>query len=98
MTITRRESLKIFAGTIAATVVTASRLRARVIKSPADSRSARRIDTHHHVFPPSYIAALTAVAKRKGAVSVVDNTFMSSYFQKPLNLGADIVVRFMAEA
>ncbi len=38
------------------------------------------------------IAALTAIAKRKGAVSVVDNTFMSSYFQKPLSLGADIVV------
>ncbi|MGK5081874.1 cystathionine gamma-synthase [Bdellovibrionota bacterium FG-1] len=38
------------------------------------------------------IQALTALAKRKGAVSVVDNTFMSSYFQKPLNLGADIVV------
>jgi cystathionine gamma-lyase len=38
------------------------------------------------------IAALTALAKKKGAISVVDNTFMSSYFQKPLNLGADIVV------
>jgi cystathionine gamma-lyase len=38
------------------------------------------------------ISALTALAKKKGAVSVVDNTFMSSYFQKPLNLGADIVV------
>jgi cystathionine gamma-lyase len=38
------------------------------------------------------IAALTAIAKRHGAVSVVDNTFMSSYFQKPLSLGADIVV------
>src|ERR1700742_822681 len=38
------------------------------------------------------IAALTALAKKKGAISVVDNTFMSSYFQKPLNLGADIVM------
>lgn len=38
------------------------------------------------------IAALTALAKRKGAISVVDNTFMSSYFQKPLSLGADLVV------
>jgi len=38
------------------------------------------------------IAAVTAIAKRKGATSVVDNTFMSSYFQKPLTLGADIVV------
>jgi cystathionine gamma-lyase len=38
------------------------------------------------------IQALTALAKRKGAISAVDNTFMSSYFQKPLSLGADIVV------
>jgi cystathionine gamma-lyase len=38
------------------------------------------------------IEALTALAKKKGALSVVDNTFMSSYFQKPLALGADIVV------
>ena len=38
------------------------------------------------------ISALTSLAKSKGAVSVVDNTFMSSYFQKPLSLGADIVV------
>src|SRR5690349_2273362 len=30
------------------------------------------------------IAALASLAKRKNAVSVVDNTFMSSYFQKPL--------------
>jgi predicted TIM-barrel fold metal-dependent hydrolase len=62
MTITRRESLKVFAGTIAATVVTSAAgaiLRARVVQGP-DGRSARRIDTHHHVFPPPYIAALTA--------------------------------------
>jgi cystathionine gamma-lyase len=38
------------------------------------------------------IAAIAALAKKKGAISVVDNTFMSSYFQKPLDLGADIVV------
>jgi len=38
------------------------------------------------------IQALSAMAKKKGAISVVDNTFMSSYFQKPLNLGADIVI------
>ena len=38
------------------------------------------------------IQALTALAKQKGALSVVDNTFMSPYFQKPLALGADIVV------
>lgn len=38
------------------------------------------------------IEALTALARRKKAISVVDNTFMSSYFQKPLALGADVVV------
>jgi cystathionine gamma-lyase len=38
------------------------------------------------------IAALSEIARKKGAISVVDNTFMSAYFQKPLSLGADIVV------
>jgi cystathionine gamma-lyase len=38
------------------------------------------------------IAALTKLARSRGAVSVVDNTFMSSYFQKPLALGADVVM------
>lgn len=38
------------------------------------------------------LEALCGLARAKNVVSVVDNTFMSSYFQKPLNLGADIVV------
>jgi cystathionine gamma-lyase/cystathionine beta-lyase/cystathionine gamma-lyase/homocysteine desulfhydrase len=38
------------------------------------------------------IAALAAIAKAQGAVLVVDNTFMSPFFQRPLELGADIVV------
>ncbi len=38
------------------------------------------------------IQALTAIARAKSSISVVDNTFMSAYFQKPLSLGADIVV------
>lgn len=38
------------------------------------------------------ISALTSLARKKSVISVVDNTFMSSYFQKPLSLGADIVV------
>jgi cystathionine gamma-lyase len=37
------------------------------------------------------IEALAALARKKGVISIVDNTFMSSYFQKPLKLGADIV-------
>jgi cystathionine beta-lyase len=38
------------------------------------------------------IAALARVAHGRGAIFVVDNTFMSPYFQKPLALGADLVV------
>jgi cystathionine beta-lyase/cystathionine gamma-synthase len=38
------------------------------------------------------IRALGEVARRQGAVFVVDNTFMSPFFQRPLALGADIVV------
>lgn len=38
------------------------------------------------------IEALTSLARHKGVLSVVDNTFMSPYFQKPLTLGADLVV------
>ena len=38
------------------------------------------------------IAAAAAVAHRHGALLAVDNTFMSPYFQRPLELGADIVV------
>jgi len=38
------------------------------------------------------IKKLCALAKERGITTVVDNTFMSPYFQKPLELGADIVV------
>jgi cystathionine beta-lyase/cystathionine gamma-synthase len=38
------------------------------------------------------IAAISEISHRNKAVVVVDNTFMSPYFQKPLLLGADIVV------
>jgi cystathionine beta-lyase/cystathionine gamma-synthase len=38
------------------------------------------------------IAALAESAHRRGALLVVDNTFMSPFFQRPLALGADIVV------
>jgi cystathionine beta-lyase/cystathionine gamma-synthase len=38
------------------------------------------------------IRALAAVAHRQGALLVVDNTFMSPYLQRPLALGADLVV------
>jgi len=38
------------------------------------------------------IAALAAAARKRNAILVVDNTFMSPFFQRPLGLGADIVV------
>lgn len=38
------------------------------------------------------IAACTAIAKAKGGVSVVDNTFATPCLQRPLGLGADIVL------
>jgi cystathionine gamma-lyase len=40
----------------------------------------------------SDIAAVAKEAKKFGAWTAVDNTFMSPYFQKPLDLGADLVV------
>jgi cystathionine gamma-lyase len=38
------------------------------------------------------IQAVAELAHAKGALLAVDNTFMSPYFQRPLELGADIVV------
>ncbi|MCB9932469.1 MAG: aminotransferase class I/II-fold pyridoxal phosphate-dependent enzyme [Planctomycetes bacterium] len=40
----------------------------------------------------SDIAALTALAREKKAITVVDNTFATPYLQRPLELGADIVM------
>ena len=38
------------------------------------------------------ITELSVMARRKKVLSVVDNTFMSPYFQRPLELGADVVM------
>jgi cystathionine beta-lyase/cystathionine gamma-synthase len=38
------------------------------------------------------IAAVAKLAHRRGALLVVDNTFASPYLQRPLELGADLVV------
>ena len=38
------------------------------------------------------IEAIETITKKEGLVLVVDNTFLSPYFQSPLNLGADIVL------
>ena len=38
------------------------------------------------------LAGVAEIAKRHGILSIVDNTFMTPYLQKPLALGADIVL------
>jgi len=38
------------------------------------------------------IAAISRICRKRGAQLVVDNTFMSPYFQQPIALGADMVV------
>ncbi|HSM93068.1 MAG TPA: cystathionine gamma-synthase [Anaeromyxobacteraceae bacterium] len=38
------------------------------------------------------VAAIARLARARGAVSVVDNTFATPYFQRPLELGADLAL------
>ena len=38
------------------------------------------------------IAAISEMAKVRGAITIVDNTFATPMFQKPLQLGADVVL------
>ena len=38
------------------------------------------------------LEAVSALAHRHGAISICDNTFLSPYFQRPLDLGVDVVV------
>lgn len=40
----------------------------------------------------SDIAAISRITKQKGILLIVDNTFMTPYLQRPLELGADIVI------
>lgn len=40
----------------------------------------------------SDIAALAKLAHENGLLLIVDNTFLTPYFQKPLQLGADVVI------
>jgi cystathionine gamma-lyase len=43
------------------------------------------------------IAAVAEVCKRKGVLLAVDNTFMTPFLQRPLELGADIVCHSMTK-
>lgn len=45
----------------------------------------------------SDISDIAALGKKVKALTVVDNTFMSPYFQNPLDLGADVVVHSMTK-
>lgn len=38
------------------------------------------------------LSAVAAIAKKHGILSIVDNTFMTPYLQRPIELGADIVI------
>jgi cystathionine gamma-lyase/cystathionine beta-lyase/cystathionine gamma-lyase/homocysteine desulfhydrase len=38
------------------------------------------------------VEAIAAVARERGILVAVDNTFMTPYFQRPIELGADVVV------
>jgi cystathionine beta-lyase/cystathionine gamma-synthase len=69
-------------------------------RDPANVERAMRKNTRFvHLETPTNpmmslcdIAAIAAIAKAGGALVVVDNTFATPYFQRPLELGADIVV------
>lgn len=43
------------------------------------------------------IAAIAEIARSRGALTAVDNTFATPYFQRPLHLGADIVMHSMTK-
>jgi cystathionine gamma-lyase len=43
------------------------------------------------------LAAVAAVCKQRGVMFAVDNTFMTPYFQRPLELGADVVAHSMTK-
>ena len=43
------------------------------------------------------IAAVAAVCKPRGIMVAVDNTFMTPYFQRPLELGADVAAHSMTK-
>lgn len=43
------------------------------------------------------IESVCKIAKKKGVLTAIDNTFATPYFQNPLDLGADIVVHSMTK-
>ena len=43
------------------------------------------------------IAALAELARKRGVLSIVDNTFATPYLQRPLELGADVVLHSLTK-
>ncbi|MSR61708.1 MAG: cystathionine gamma-synthase [Planctomycetes bacterium] len=43
------------------------------------------------------IAKLAALAKKRGVLTIVDNTFATPYLQRPLELGADVVLHSLTK-
>ena len=43
------------------------------------------------------IKAMCDIARERGVKTIVDNTFMTPYFQRPLELGADIIVHSLTK-
>lgn len=43
------------------------------------------------------LGAIAAICKKAGVMSVVDNTFLSPYFQRPLSHGIDVVIHSMTK-
>ena len=94
----------IYSGTIRLCEAVLSRLNIEVsfvrMNDPAEVRRALRPGTKAVlVETPSNpmlrlvdIAAVADIAREAGALTIVDNTFMSPFFQNPLALGADIVI------
>jgi cystathionine beta-lyase/cystathionine gamma-synthase len=68
--------------------------------SPDEVRGAMRDNTRllfsetpaNPTMKTSDIAALSKIAREAGALHAVDNTFLTPYYQRPLELGADIAV------
>lgn len=62
-------------------VVTDNKTRAIFIETPSNP-----------IMKVTDIRAVSDYAKSKGILTIVDNTFLTPYYQKPIELGADIVI------
>lgn len=77
---------------IESTFVDTSDLKA-VEAAIADNTKAILIETPSNpLMRIADIKAISEICKKNNLISIVDNTFLTPYFQRPLDLGADIVV------